>query len=86
MRILASSASIVADDSKEGKKSKEFLEDFFGVDWNEKPFKIIKGENNTVGELPPSEKKLPIRPFKEVALKYSATKEDILNPDFDSSK
>ncbi|MDB5203577.1 MAG: box helicase [Ferruginibacter sp.] len=82
LRILASSASIVADDSKEGKKSKEFLEDFFGVDWNEKPFKIIKGENNEVAELPSNEKKLPIRPFREVALKYSRAKGNISNLDF----
>lgn len=84
LRILASSASIVADDSKEGKKSKEFLEDFFGVDWKEKPFKIIEGKNNLVAEVPASEK-LPINPFKEVALKYSAAKEDISNPDFISA-
>ncbi|MBU0488560.1 MAG: hypothetical protein KKD31_11490 [Bacteroidetes bacterium] len=82
LRILASSASIVADDSKEGKKSKEFLEDFFGVDWNEKPFKIIEGINNPVAELSTSEKKLPINPFKEVALKYSEAKEDTSNPAF----
>lgn len=85
LRILASSASIVADDSKEGKKSKEFLEDFFGVDWNEKPFKIIEGKNNPVAEVPASEKKLPINPFKEVALKYSAAKEDISNLEFISA-
>jgi ATP-dependent helicase YprA (DUF1998 family) len=85
LRILASSASIVADDSKEGKKSKEFLEDFFGVDWNEKPFKIIEGKNNPVAEVPTNEKKLPINPFKEVALKYSAAKENISSPDFISA-
>jgi DEAD/DEAH box helicase domain-containing protein len=85
LRILASSASIVADDSKEGKKSKEFLEDFFGVDWNKKPFHIIKGENNLVADLPQSEKKLPINPFKEIALKYSEAKEDISNPNFISA-
>lgn len=85
LRILASSASIVADESKEGKKSKEFLEDFFGVDWNEKPFKIIEGKNNPVAEFPASGKKLPVNPFKEVALKYSEVKEDISNPLFISA-
>ncbi len=85
LRILASSASIVADDSKEGNKSKEFLEDFFGIDWKVKPFKVIEGENNPVGELPKGEKKLPINPFKDVADKYSEAKEDISNPFFISA-
>jgi DEAD/DEAH box helicase domain-containing protein len=85
LRILASSASIVADDSKEGRKSKEFLEDFFGIDWNTKPFNIIKGENNPVADLPSSEKKIPISPFKEIALKYSEAKGDISNPNFISA-
>ena len=77
LRILASSASIVADDSKEGKKSKEFLEDFFGVDWNEKPFKIIEGKNNPVAELPANEKKLPVNPFKELSEKFTLVKGNI---------
>jgi DEAD/DEAH box helicase domain-containing protein len=82
LRILASSASIVADDSKEGKKSKEFLEDFFGVNWKESPFKIIEGKNNPVAVLSGNEKKLPLKPFKEIALKYSEVEEDISNPIF----
>jgi len=79
LRILASSASIVADESKEGKKSKEFLEDFFGVDWSRKPFKIIEGKNNLVASLPSSAGKLPINPFKKVAEKFSEVRENISN-------
>jgi len=85
LRILASSASIVADESKEGKKSKEFLEDFFGVDWKKKPFKIIAGNNNPVGPFPSSSRKLPINPFKNVAKRFSNAKENISNSDFISA-
>ena len=82
LRILASSASIVADESKEGKKSKEFLEDFFGVDWSKKPFKIIEGKNNPIAEFPVNGKKLPISPFKDLAITYSEVKENVSNPLF----
>lgn len=82
LRILASSASIVADESKEGQKSKMFLEDFFGIDWAKKPFKIIKGENNLVAKFPENENKLPINPFKDLALKYSEVKFDFTDPIF----
>jgi DEAD/DEAH box helicase domain-containing protein len=84
LRILASSASIVADDSIEGKKSIEFLEDFFGVDWNVKPFKIISGINNQIADLPSTLTKLPINPFKNIALKYSEVNGDITNSVFAS--
>ena len=85
LRILASSASIVADESTEGKKSKKFIEDFFGVDWNRKPFKIIEGKNNAVASLSAGVKKLPINPFLLIAKTYSQTGYDISNPDFISS-
>jgi len=71
LRILASSASIVADDSPEGEKSKQFLEDFFGVDWETAPFKIIKGENTPVDTLPQDSEKLRPEPFAMLAEAFS---------------
>lgn len=85
LRILASSASIVANDSKEGKKSKEFLSDFFGIDWNKKPFKIIEGLNNPIDKLPINLRRLPITPFRNIANKFSESMEDIFNPIFISA-
>lgn len=64
-RILASSASI-EDDST----SRKFLEDFFGVDENVKPFKVIEGENNNIEFLPPNINKLPLEAFKVIGENY----------------
>jgi DEAD/DEAH box helicase domain-containing protein len=82
LRILASSASIVADGSAQGLKSRRFLEDFFGIDWDTKPFKIIEGRNNDVELLPPGTVKLPIEPFAMVARAFSLADENLLDEAF----
>lgn len=71
LRILASSASIVTDDSIEGEKSKTFLEDFFGIRWSSKPFEIVEGEKLPIDDLPSGTQRLPIKPFKKIAQAYS---------------
>ncbi|SDJ58789.1 protein of unknown function [Pedobacter sp. ok626] len=83
LRILASSASIVADESIEGKKSQQFLQDFFGVNWKVNPFTIITGDKTPVDSLPEDYKKLPILPFKEIAKKFSEVGGDITGVEFD---
>jgi len=85
LRIIASSASITADNSNEGNKSREFLEAFFGIDWQKKPFKIIEGKSNPVAVIPENQGKLPINPFKEIAENYTISKQDISNYQFVSA-
>ena len=80
LRILASSASLEAGDEA----SKNFVCDFFGVShehFNQK-FKIIEGKNNPVSLFPENGTKLPIKPFKEIADKYSEVKGNIADTDF----
>lgn len=81
LRILASSASLEAGDTE----SIKFIEDFFGIDNNRKPFKIIEGRNNPVAQLPETEKKLPVNPFKQIAEQFSESKKNISDPDFIST-
>lgn len=81
LRILASSASLEADDVD----SVKFLEDFFGVDNSIKPFKIIEGHNNEVETISGSEQKLPVNAFKEIADAYDQARGDILNENFIST-
>jgi len=83
LRILASSASLEAGDES----SKNFVCDFFGVShehFNQK-FKIIEGKNNPVTPFPENGTKLPIKPFKEIAEKYSEVKGNIADTDFVST-
>lgn len=63
LRILASSASLDALDSK----SIDFIQDFFGVENARESFEIIKGENNPVQHLSNGALKLPVEPFKEIS-------------------
>jgi DEAD/DEAH box helicase domain-containing protein len=65
LRILASSASLEANDPK----SVKFLEDFFGIDNAIRPFKIITGRSNPIDRVR-SEIKLPILPFYNIARAY----------------
>lgn len=44
LRILASSASLVADESEEGQKSLAFIQDFFGVADAKNDFVIVDGK------------------------------------------
>lgn len=78
LRILASSASLEAGDTE----SIKFIEDFFGIDNNRKPFKIIEGRNNPITQLTEKEKKLPINPFKQIAVQFSQSKGNISAPEF----
>ncbi|MBK8153784.1 MAG: hypothetical protein IPK61_12550 [Saprospiraceae bacterium] len=63
LKILASSASLDANDSK----SIDFIQDFFGVADAKNSFAIIKGENNPVHPLSSEVTKLPIDPFKRIS-------------------
>lgn len=78
LRILASSASLEPGDLD----SIKFLEDFFGVDNNIKPFKVIEGVNNPVSHLEQSERRLPIAPFQQIALAYDNVDKDFSNAAF----
>jgi Lhr-like helicase len=83
LRILASSASLEAGDES----SKNFVCDFFGVShehFNQK-FKIIEGKNNPITAFPEDGAKLPIKPFKEIAEKFSEIKGDITDINFIST-
>lgn len=83
LRILASSASLEAkEETKEGQESKQFLKDFFGT---EKPFKIIEGKNNPIIAFPENGRKLPVRPFKEIAEIYSEVKGNTADAKFIST-
>lgn len=80
LRILASSASLEAGDEA----SKNFVCDFFGVSHEhfDEKFKIIEGKNNPITAFPENGKKLPIKPFKEIAEKFSEVKESITDVNF----
>jgi len=83
LRILASSASLEAGDEA----SKNFVCDFFGVShehFNQK-FKIIEGKNNPITPFPENGTKLPIKPFKEIAEKFSEVKGNIADTNFIST-
>lgn len=83
LRILASSASLEAGDEA----SKNFVCDFFGVShehFNQK-FKIIEGKNNPITAFPENGTKLPIKPFKEIAEKFSEVKGNIEATNFIST-
>lgn len=83
LRILASSASLEAGEEA----SKNFVCDFFGVShehFNQK-FKIIEGKNNPIIPFPENEKKLPIKPFKKIAEKFSEVKGCIEDKNFIST-
>lgn len=78
LKILASSASLDANDSK----SIDFIQDFFGVADAKKSFAIIKGENNPVHPLSSGVTKLPIDPFKRISEVFYANKGDINSDEF----
>jgi DEAD/DEAH box helicase domain-containing protein len=78
LKILASSASLDADDSK----SIDFIQDFFGVTDAKNSFAIIKGENNLVHPLSSDTAKLPIEPFKKISEVFYATKGNINSEEF----
>jgi DEAD/DEAH box helicase domain-containing protein len=83
LRILASSASLEAGDES----SKNFVCDFFGVDqeyFNQK-FKIIPGKNKQINPFPEDGRKLPIKPFKEIAEKFSEVNENFHDKNFIST-
>lgn len=69
LKILASSASLDANDSK----SIDFIQDFFGVADAKNSFTIIQGENNLVHPLLNDTVKLPIEPFKKISEVFYAT-------------
>ncbi|MDP2413378.1 DEAD/DEAH box helicase [Daejeonella sp.] len=80
LRILASSASLEVGDED----SKNFVCDFFGISKAhfDTKFKLIEGKNNLVVPFPEGGKKLPVRPFKEVAEQFSLAKGNISNASF----
>ncbi|MDD2477036.1 MAG: DEAD/DEAH box helicase, partial [Dysgonamonadaceae bacterium] len=83
LRILASSASLEAGDEA----SKNFVCDFFGVShehFNQK-FKIIEGKNNPITAFPEDGARLPIKPFKEIAEKFSEVKGNVTDINFIST-
>lgn len=81
LRILASSASLEPGDQN----SLNFLGDFFGIDNNIKPFKIIEGKSNPVEPFSQNELRLPVTPFKNIALAFERSKGDISTSDFITS-
>ena len=80
LRILASSASLEGGDGD----SKNFVCDFFGVSQEhfDNKFKLIEGVNNPVTPFPENGRKLPVNPFKEIALQFSLAKGNIANTTF----
>ena len=82
LRILASSASLVADESEEGQKSLAFIQDFFGVADAKNDFVIVDGKNNPVNTLPQDTRFLPTNPFVQIYDAYYNAKESIDNTDF----
>jgi ATP-dependent helicase YprA (DUF1998 family) len=78
LKILASSASLDANDSK----SIDFIQDFFGVADAKISFAIIKGENNPVHPLSSRVTKLPVDPFKRISEVFYANKGDINSDEF----
>lgn len=78
LKILASSASLDANDSK----SIDFIQDFFGVTDAKDSFAIIKGENNLIHPLSNEVTKLPIEPFKKISKTFYAVNGDINSEEF----
>ncbi|THU41234.1 DEAD/DEAH box helicase [Niastella caeni] len=80
LRILASSASLETGDED----SKNFVCDFFGVSQAhfDQKFKLIEGRNNPVTAFPENEGKLPVSPFKKIAIQFSAAKGNMADVDF----
>lgn len=78
LKILASSASLDADDSK----SIDFIQDFFGIADAKNSFAIIKGENNLVHPLSSEAEKLPIEPFKKISEAFYSTNRNINSEEF----
>jgi len=78
LKILASSASLDANDSK----SIDFIQDFFGVADAKNSFAIIKGENNPVHPLSSGVAKLPIDPFKKLSKVFYANNGNINSEEF----
>lgn len=78
LKILASSASLEANDPK----SVKFLEDFFGIDNAVKPFKIITGRNNPIDRVR-SQTRLPIPPFYNIARAYENSSKNTQHDSFD---
>lgn len=69
LRILASSASLETE-GEEGKASRQFLEDFFGIPAKangEEAFRIIKGEEIHVEPQNLENSYLPAKPFADLA-------------------
>lgn len=83
LRILASSASL--EPGGPGSDSVKFLSDFFGIDHQIKPFKIIEGKNNPVSSVSGSNPKLPVEPFALIANQYDSCKGNVSNTVFKDS-
>lgn len=82
LRILASSASLVADNSEEGQKSFGFIQDFFGVANAGNEFKIVEGVNNPISPLPANTLSLPTQPFIQLYNTYNGISGNIDKPEF----
>jgi Lhr-like helicase/predicted Zn-ribbon and HTH transcriptional regulator len=82
LRILASSASLVADESEEGQQSFAFIQDFFGVANAKSDFVIVDGKNNHVDTLPENTPFLPANPFVWIYDAYYNAKENVSSVDF----
>ena len=78
LKILASSASLDANDTK----SIDFIQDFFGTTDASSSFAIIKGENNFVNQLSINAKNLPIEPFKKISEIYHHNDGNIYSKEF----
>ncbi len=78
LKILASSASLDANDSK----SIDFIQDFFGVTDARNSFAIIKGENNLVNRLSNQADKIPLEPFKKISEVFYANNGNINSEEF----
>lgn len=82
LRILASSASLVANDSEEGQKSFAFIQDFFGAADAKNEFKIVEGVNNQVNPLPEDTPPLPTEPFIQLYRVFNRVSGKIDSPEF----
>lgn len=82
LRILASSASLVADESEDGQKSISFIQDFFGVANAKHDFKIVDGRNNYVESLPLDTPFLPDSPFVQIYEAYNNINDNINSQEF----
>lgn len=71
LRIMASSASLEADDPK----SRDFINDFFGAE----QFEIIEGSQSPVPSIPPKAESLPLEPFHLLAENSHDLTDDVLS-------